>query len=119
MEWLAIFIGGGTGSLLRYAISRALPTAEGAFPLATLLANIGSCLVLGLAWQYLGRHAGVPDAVRLLVLTGFCGGFSTFSTFSFETLRLVQGGHTGMALIYVGVSVGSCLAILWGIYRLV
>ena len=85
--FIAIFIGGGLGSLLRYSISLGLKKYESGFPFATLTANILSCIVLGAAWIYFSRNTNYPDQTKLLIMTGFCGGFSTFSTFSLETLR--------------------------------
>jgi CrcB protein len=117
-DWLAVFIGGGVGSLLRYGLSRWLGTSEAGFPLGTLTANVLACVVLGLAWHVFAQRVGLPPALKTLVLVGFCGGFSTFSTFSFETLRLMQAGQIGLAALYVLASLGSCLLLLWGISKL-
>ena len=113
MNWLAVFIGGGVGSLLRYGLSRWLGSTEAGFPLGTLAANVLACLVLGFAWHYFNQRLELPPAFKLLVLVGFCGGFSTFSTFSLETLRLMQSGQIGMAALYVLSSMLSCLILLW------
>ena len=110
-EWLAVFIGGGVGSLCRYALSRWIPPATSGFPWATLLANILSCTVLGVVFFYFIQKQNFPDNFKLLILVGFCGGFSTFSTFSFETLQLIQKGQWLLALCYVGISVLSCLGV--------
>lgn len=118
MNWIAVFIGGGVGSMLRYALSRWLGTTEAGFPTGTLVANIFACLVLGLAWHYFSTKVGISESVKLLVLTGFCGGFSTFSTFSLESLRLMQAGQWGLAALYVLGSVLGCLILLWGIANL-
>ncbi|MEL6191141.1 MAG: fluoride efflux transporter CrcB [Bacteroidota bacterium] len=113
MEWLAVFMGGGLGSMLRFGLSKWIGTAESGFPIATLAANILSCVVLGFAWIYFAKNTNFPAAYKSLILVGFCGGFSTFSTFSFETLKLIQAGEWLLAAIYVLLSISSCLLILW------
>lgn len=114
-SWIAVFIGGGLGSMLRFGISRWLGVPGSGFPWATFWANLLACLVLGLGFFYFTRKGEIPSHFQWLVLTGFCGGFSTFSTFSLETLHLLQTGQTGLALMYVGSSLGTCLLLLWGI----
>lgn len=117
-EWLAIFIGGGMGSLLRYALTRWFPPEPTGFPTATFLANVLACLVMGLALHLFSRSLQLPESYRLMVLTGFCGGFSTFSTFSLDTLRLVQAGDWTQATLYAGLSFLSCLLVLYLLARL-
>ena len=90
---LAVFVGGGLGSLARYGIFKLLETHTGpSFPLATLLSNIIACLVLGVFLWYWGIKDG-DHLMRNLIAIGFCGGFSTFSTFSLETLELFKAGN--------------------------
>lgn len=112
MTWLAVFIGGGLGSLLRYALSVFIRQLElSTFPLATLSANILSCLLLG--WLVFKLpFSSNPTVVAFLVI-GFCGGFSTFSTFSLETLQLMRSGQMAWAVANVLVSISSCLTILF------
>ncbi|MDX2283986.1 MAG: fluoride efflux transporter CrcB [Bacteroidia bacterium] len=109
-EWLAVAAGGAAGSLLRFGIGKAMAPQAASFPWATLLANVLACLVLGAAWAWFGRRQDLPEATRLLITTGFCGGFSTFSTFSLETARMIAGGQWGAAALYVGLSLLACLA---------
>ena len=118
IEFLAVFVGGGLGSLVRFSISKMLPTPEGAFPMATLIANSLSCVVLGIGWMYFSQKTGFSPVIRSLIMVGFCGGFSTFSTFSLETLKLIQAGHIGLAITYIFASVAICVAILLMIYRI-
>lgn len=106
MSWLLVFVGGGLGSVARYAVGAFLNTADlskGQFPWPTLVANTLACLLLGagialLSRSVFERHHG------LLLMTGFCGGFSTFSTFSAELLGLYEAGHLAAALAYLSCS---------------
>lgn len=107
--WLAVFLGGGAGSVLRYAIGRVLQrtTVAGAFPWATLAANL---LATGLlAWLVLRFNTLAPSKAHwhALLAVGFCGGFSTLSTFSYENYILFRDGMTGAALLNIIVSVGA------------
>ena len=109
MSYLLVFLGGGLGSICRYAVARALPAYE--WPVATLLANMLSCIVLG-ALVALAAREMVSLNYRLLLMTGFCGGFSTFSTFSYETLVFLREGDFGLAALYVGLSLFAGLICL-------
>lgn len=104
MTVLALALAGGLGAVARFVVDGAVKrrwTSD--FPLATLLINVTGSLVLGvLAGLVLFRDT--PSAVQLVAGTGFCGGYTTFSTASFETVRLVQGGRALSALAY---AVGS------------
>ncbi|MEM1358447.1 MAG: CrcB family protein, partial [Bacteroidota bacterium] len=106
MNYLLVFVGGGLGSLARYGLARLLPSPElsaGQMPWPTLLANFLACLLLGGLLGYVSREAlGRP--YQLLLMTGFCGGFSTFSTFAAEAWLLGEEGFSGAALTYVGLS---------------
>lgn len=98
---IAVFLGGGLGSLCRYGLSQYIESSS--FPWATLAANALACLVLGLATGYSSRY-GWNAPWKLLAATGFCGGFSTFSTFSGEAFVLAEEGLPWTALGYVVIS---------------
>jgi len=109
MDFLAIFIGGGLGSLARYGMGRWLNFSSTGFPIGTLSANLLACLVLGFFSGLLLQRVDLSRPVQLGVMTGFCGGFSTFSTFSQESMTLFQTGKSTLALLYIGLSILVCL----------
>ena len=121
MNWLLVFVGGGVGSLLRYAIACGFPTTElskGHWPWATLSANLLACLLLGAVTTLLTRGV-LSKEEGLLLATGLCGGFSTFSTFSGELLALFEAGQYGVAVGYLLASViGGLLSIGLAAYLL-
>jgi CrcB protein len=109
-----IFLGGGLGSLCRYAFSLWLPARF--FPWGTLWANTLSCLLLGIVLMQFSKTA-IDEQQKLFLATGFCGGFSTFSTFSAEMLSLFQDGEQTQAFGYLLASlVLGIVAILLGMY---
>lgn len=117
LPYLAVGLGSGLGSALRYWVSLGMLAALGSyFPWGTLLVNVlGSWLIGWLAT--LGGHYAQGHLARLqpLLVAGFCGGFTTFSLFSLETLHLVQQDQLALALVYVVTSVPLWLAAaLWG-----
>jgi CrcB protein len=111
---LAVFIGGGLGSLARYGVSNAVAnTINTTLPFATLFSNIASCLILGAGLYFYPEKIAENSMFRLLLITGFCGGFSTFSTFSFETVELFRSGNIFYGIANIAVSVITCSAILY------
>lgn len=126
MNWLLhpvtlLAVGGGAGANARYWLGKLVARWQGdvEFPWATLLINASGSVVLGFVAAAYLHH---PDAARrnwyLLLGTGFCGGFTTFSAFSFETLKLLQDGRPWAAAGYVAGSVAAGLAGVWAALRL-
>lgn len=109
IKLLMIFAGGGLGSLCRYSIGAALlKNVDGHFPWATFAANAIGCLCIGLLAGYFERRqAGL---VYMLLVTGFCGGFTTFSTFSNESVQLMRQGFYSLALGYMALSM--CIGLM-------
>jgi CrcB protein len=116
----AIAAGGAVGSVLRYYLGRwngALET--GALPWGTLAANVLGCLAIGLLGAlFATTWTSVRPEIRMGILVGVLGGFTTFSSFGFETLQLLQAGHGSRALLYVVLSNGLGLAAAWAGYRI-
>lgn len=117
-ELLAVFIGGGLGSVVRFTLGRWVNGLhEHHFPFGTLVVNVIACLLIGLAIGFADHKQLIATTTRLLLVVGFCGGFSTFSAFSHETLQLLQQGHYSSLLLYVGGSMLLCiLATSLGLY---
>jgi fluoride exporter len=100
-QLILVGIGGGAGSILRYMTS--VWTAKYShtiFPLATFIANIAGCLFIGIFIGYLLRNQLHPD-LRFLLITGFCGGYTTFSTFAYENYSLLEAQHYFTVILYI------------------
>jgi CrcB protein len=112
---LAIFVGAGLGGVARYAVGGWVQAAAGAgFPWGTLVVNVSGSLLLGFLYSLVGSSPATAQW-RAFVGVGFCGGYTTFSTFSYEAANLVQGGEWGRAMLYMAGSVVlSLLAMLVG-----
>ena len=114
----AVFIGGGVGSLARYGISEYVKiNFTTAFPLATLVSNVLSCLILALTIYFLKEKISVQPTIHLVLIVGFCGGFSTFSSFSFETVELIKSGNFAFVVTNILVSVSVCLSLMYFILK--
>lgn len=109
-QMLAIAAGGAIGALLRYWTSIAVHGRLGmAFPYGTLAVNVLGSLLMGFLYIWLIERMAAGPALRAFLLVGVLGAFTTFSTFSMETLNLLEAGHPGKALANVLVSVVVCV----------
>ena len=111
--WLWVGAGGMLGSMARYGVALALGApAPGRFPWATFAVNGGGCLLIGMLAGAFAR-APVSDGLRLFLLTGALGGFTTFSAFGLESVALLRRGDVVMAAAYVLGSVALGLVAVW------
>ena len=105
-NFLAVGIGGALGSMLRYLISLVIRSH---FPWATLIANLAGSAILGFLAGSVFFMSEVRPTIRLMLMVGFCGGFTTFSTFSFQTFDLLQNGRFLEAAGNIALNVAGCL----------
>ena len=118
MQALLIFVGGGLGALSRWALSAGITrvaenTALHRFPVGILACNLLGCYLIGCAFGYWGSHWH-PKWIFPLVVTGFLGGFTTFSSFGKDTLEAFQDGAPSIAFANILLSVTLSLAAVWG-----
>lgn len=111
----AVLIGGGVGSLARWMLALRFNSISPQVPFGTLLANWIGAFIVGAAMSYFIRQPNLDPHWKLLITTGFCGGLTTFSTFSYETIALLQGGEwlaalSNLLLNLVGSLVFTALA---------
>lgn len=112
-----VILGSALGGLARYWLAILVAWALGpAFPWGTLLINVLGSLVIGIAGS--ATDAREHAAFRAFLMVGVCGGFTTFSSFSLQTLELVQNDRVGPALAYIGLSVAVCLGAVWAGWHL-
>ncbi len=122
-KFMLVFIGGGIGSTLRYGtgllIGRFTPANADTphwlsmYPVATLLVNLIGCGLIGLAWGLLGDPEEGNEAIRIALIVGVLGGFTTFSAFGWETLDLMNNGRLVTAMLYAVISVAIGLFAAW------
>lgn len=106
MNILVVAVGGAIGAVLRYGISQITPVMS--FPLATFIINIVGAFIIGLVVG-LAERENLPDSAVLFLKTGFCGGFTTFSTFSLESVELLSSGKYMIGGTYMVLSLACCL----------
>ena len=113
---LAVGLGGALGAMLRYGVGTWLPrTDPTAWPLATLGVNVAGSAILGYIVGHVDHGGALPEPARLFLTVGLCGGFTTFSSFAYETTELAARGQLGRSAMYAVVSVGLCvLAVVAG-----
>ena len=112
-----VFLGGGFGSALRYAVSKWLNNTESTLPYGTFTVNVVGSLLIGIILGLAAKNDTLSSNQTLLLATGFCGGFTTFSAFAYENhLFLKSGDFTSFALYTIGSFVIGFLAVFLGIY---
>jgi fluoride exporter len=113
---LLVGLGGAIGSAARYLLSGAVHRLlEGAlFPIGTLAVNVAGCLLIGFLGGLAETRGMLGGEVRLFLMIGCLGGFTTFSSFGYETLQLARGGQALMAMMNVGLQLGLGLLAVWG-----
>ena len=114
---LIVFLGGGAGSIIRYVISQTFDHPKYSFPWPTLLANFLGCLIIGILLGLTIRNDSARSELYLFAVVGFCGGLTTFSTFSAESLHLIKSGNILSFFIYAVLSIiGGLSAVVMGNY---
>ncbi|MDE2489491.1 MAG: fluoride efflux transporter CrcB [Elusimicrobia bacterium] len=117
-KWLALGVGGVLGTYARYAAAAWIPSlAGGGFPYGTLAVNLSACLIIGFFDSLAQARGLLGPTARLLLMTGFCGAYSTFSTLVLETSNLAADGQTLAALInYLGSGIAGFLLLRAGMW---
>ncbi len=111
---VSVAIGGAIGSVARYLLTGAVASRlNTTFPLGTLMVNVVGCVAIGMLMHVALNLPQASPAVRALLITGLCGGFTTFSTFSWETMAAIEEGEFARAAWYVGGSVVLGLLAVW------
>jgi CrcB protein len=111
---LLVAVGGLLGSVARYWLDGTVQRLVGpGFPAGTLVVNISGSLVIGLVMTLSIERGLLDDNLRILLTTGFCGGFTTMSTFSYETLALARAGEQLLAFGNVAVTLIACFCAVW------
>ena len=114
---LLVFFGGGAGSVARYYISKWLNNYETAIPYGTMLTNVLGSLLIGIILGYLAKSSSLSQSHSLLFATGFCGGFTTFSTFAYENhLFLKEGDYLSFLPYVFGSLILGFSAVFLGLY---
>ena len=112
-----VFIGGGFGSVLRYVIGKWLNNSETGIPYGTFVANILGSLFIGIILGYAAKNDSLSQHSTMLLATGFCGGFTTFSAFAYENQALFKNGDfTSFAVYTISSFVVAFLAVFAGMY---
>lgn len=116
MRFILLIVFGAAGTLARYGLQGFVQERTGiSFPYGTLIVNLIGCVLLGGIAEYALTHLSVPPEWRIGMTTGFLGAFTTFSTYTWETARLIQEGEWERAMVYVAISlIGGLAAVFCG-----
>lgn len=107
---LLVALGGSAGSVLRYLSQKFIGNLYvHPFPWGTLVVNITGCFLIGVLWSIVSRNISMNEDLKLLLMTGFCGGFTTFSAFTLESITLIKQERLLLFFLYVIISVGAGL----------
>jgi len=118
--FLFVFVGGGLGSVARFSVSRMITSNfQSINPVATLVSNVFSTLILGIVLYLAGNKAGLSPTVKTLLVVGFCGGYSTFSTFSYETFELLRNGNLTFAITNITLSLLLSVGVLYFLAKII
>jgi CrcB protein len=114
---LLVFIGGGLGSTLRYGVGKYLNSTPDGFPYGTFAANIIGSLLIGIILGMAAKNNNISENTMLFLATGFCGGFTTFSTFAYENHEFLKSGDFGLFAVYtIGSFAVGFGAVFFGIW---
>ena len=112
-EVIAVFIGGGLGSVLRFLVNKIEIISDNNFPYSTFMSNFLGCLILGIVLGYFIKNENTNSMLFVFLTVGICGGFTTFSSFSNESLQLIQNGEIFTFLAYL---LGSLVIGIMSVY---
>jgi CrcB protein len=113
MNFILVFTGGGLGCILRYAIGLGFQKTSLSLPWGTFVSNLTACIIFALTLWFVSTRETGSQAIKLLLLTGFCGGLSTFSSFGYETFLLLKQGLLSFAVLNMLFTAACCLLVFY------
>ncbi|MBT8253246.1 MAG: fluoride efflux transporter CrcB [Flavobacteriaceae bacterium] len=110
---ILVFLGGGLGSVIRFYIGRSMNAASPSFPWGTFTVNLIGSFIIGLVFGWILEKSKLSENLLLFLVAGFCGGFTTFSAFTHESIALLRTGHTALFWYYLLASLAFGLFCVW------